>query len=80
MLSIDALTLVPELDDVIRHAAAALGRGKRMVVVDFKAPERWPRWVLRAIVPLLQPFGVTLGLAERHVGVDAPAPRQRRGA
>jgi len=66
VLSTYALTLVPELDDVIRRAAAALGRGKRMVVVDFKAPERWPRWVLRAIVPLLRPFGVTLGLAERH--------------
>jgi demethylmenaquinone methyltransferase/2-methoxy-6-polyprenyl-1,4-benzoquinol methylase len=66
VLSTYALTLVPEFDEVIRRAAAALGPGGRMAVVDFKAPEGWPRWVLRALVVLLQPFGVTLGLAERH--------------
>lgn len=66
VLSTYALTLVPAFDEVIRLAAAALVPGKRMVVVDFKAPERWPTWVLRAIVPLLRPFGVTLGLKDRH--------------
>jgi demethylmenaquinone methyltransferase/2-methoxy-6-polyprenyl-1,4-benzoquinol methylase len=66
VLSTYALTLVPAFDEVIRRAAAALAPGKRMVVVDFKAPERWPTWVLRAIVPLLRPFGVTLGLKDRH--------------
>jgi len=66
VLSTYALTLVPTLDDVIRRAAAALGPGKRMVVVDLKAPEEWPRWVLGAVVALVRPFGVTLDLAERH--------------
>jgi demethylmenaquinone methyltransferase/2-methoxy-6-polyprenyl-1,4-benzoquinol methylase len=66
VLSTYALTLVPEFDDVIRGAAAALGPGKRMVVVDLKAPDGWPRWVLRTVVALARPFGVTLGLAERH--------------
>ncbi len=67
VLSTYALTIVPELDDVVRRAAAALGPGKWMVVVDLKAPEGWPRWVLRAAVTLVRPFGVTLGLAERHL-------------
>lgn len=66
VLSTFALTLVPELDRVVEHAAGALRPGKRMVVVDFKAPERWPRWMLRAILPLLRPFAVRLELAERH--------------
>ena len=66
VLSTYALTLVPEFDDVIRGAAAALGPGKRMAVVDLKAPDGWPRWVLRTVVALVRPFGVTLGLAERH--------------
>jgi demethylmenaquinone methyltransferase/2-methoxy-6-polyprenyl-1,4-benzoquinol methylase len=61
-----ALTLVPGFDAVVRNAARALVPGGRMVVVDFKAPERWPRWLLRAIVPLLRPFAVTLALAQRH--------------
>jgi ubiquinone/menaquinone biosynthesis C-methylase UbiE len=66
VLSTYALTLMPAFDALIRRAAAVLAPGKRMVVVDFKAPERWPPWVLRAIVPLLRPFGVTLGLKDRH--------------
>jgi demethylmenaquinone methyltransferase/2-methoxy-6-polyprenyl-1,4-benzoquinol methylase len=66
VLSTYALPFVPEFDDVIRRAAAALGPGKRMVVVDFKAPEGWPRWVIQTLVVLVRPFGVTLGLAERH--------------
>jgi demethylmenaquinone methyltransferase/2-methoxy-6-polyprenyl-1,4-benzoquinol methylase len=47
VLSTYALTIVPEFDDVVRRAAAALGPRKRMVVVDLKAPEGWPPWVLR---------------------------------
>ena len=66
VLSTYALTLVPELDDVLRRAAAALGPGKRMVIVDFKAPEGWPRWALRAAVALVRPFGGTLGAAKLH--------------
>jgi ubiquinone/menaquinone biosynthesis C-methylase UbiE len=66
VLSTYALTLVPEFDEVIRRAAGALVPGKRMVVVDFKAPEGWPPRALRAIVPLLRPFGVTLDLQHRH--------------
>ena len=61
-----ALTLVPSYDDVIRHGAAALVPGGRFVVVDFKAPRSWPDPVLRAIVPFLRPFGVTLELRTRH--------------
>jgi demethylmenaquinone methyltransferase/2-methoxy-6-polyprenyl-1,4-benzoquinol methylase len=66
VLSTYALTIVSGFDDVVRRGAAALGPGKRMVVVDLKAPKAWPRWVIRAVVMLVQPFGVTLGLAERH--------------
>jgi demethylmenaquinone methyltransferase/2-methoxy-6-polyprenyl-1,4-benzoquinol methylase len=66
VLSTYALTLVPELDEVLRGAAAALGPGKRMVIVDFKAPEGWPRWAVRAAVALVRPFGGTLGAAKRH--------------
>jgi demethylmenaquinone methyltransferase/2-methoxy-6-polyprenyl-1,4-benzoquinol methylase len=66
VISTYALTLVPEFDDVIRRAAEALGPGKRMVVVDLKAPQEWPRWLLGAVVALVRPFGVTLDLAERH--------------
>lgn len=66
VLSTYALTLVPGFDAVVAHAARALAPGGRMVVVDFRAPDGWPLWLLRAIVPLLRPFAVTLGLRERR--------------
>ena len=66
ILSTYALTLAPSYDDVIRQGANALVPGGRFVVVDFKAPRSWPEPVLRAIVPLFHPFGVTLDLRTRH--------------
>jgi ubiquinone/menaquinone biosynthesis C-methylase UbiE len=61
-----ALGIVPNLDDVLRRAAAALGPGRRIVVLDLKVRGGWPRWVLRAVVTLVRPFGVTLADAERR--------------
>lgn len=66
ILSTYALTLAADFDDVIRRGAEALVAGGRFVVVDFKAPAGWPEPLLRAIVPLLRPFGVTLDLRARH--------------
>lgn len=65
VLSTYALTMVPGFDEVIEHVASALRPGRRLAIVDFKAPEGWPPWLLKAIMPLLRPFGVRLGLAER---------------
>jgi ubiquinone/menaquinone biosynthesis C-methylase UbiE len=61
-----SLSLIPGYETVIARAARALRPGRRMVVVDIKPPEWVPQWVLRAFVPLLRPFGVAVGLAERH--------------
>jgi ubiquinone/menaquinone biosynthesis C-methylase UbiE len=66
ILSTYALTLVPSYDDAVRRGAQALAPGGRFVVVDFKAPSSWPEPLLRAIVPLVRPFGVTLDLRTRH--------------
>ncbi len=67
ILSVFALTLVPEFDQVIRNGCLALTPGKRCVVLDFKLPST-PAAAL--FVPLLvfltKPFGVRRELAERH--------------
>ncbi|MEJ2182953.1 MAG: class I SAM-dependent methyltransferase [Nitrospirota bacterium] len=60
-----AITLMPEYDRIIRRGAEALVRGGRFVVLDFKRPETWPEWLVRAFVFITSPFGVTLDLAER---------------
>ena len=66
VLSTYALTLASSYDEVISRGAHALIPGGRFAVVDFKAPATWPEAALRAIAPLLRPFGVTLDLQSRH--------------
>jgi len=66
VISTFALTLVPEYDRVIEHAAAALRPGKRMVILDFKLPN-WPAWRINLFVVLTRPFGVTRDLGDRHL-------------
>jgi len=66
VISTFALTLVPEYDRVIEHAAAALRSGKRMVILDFKLPN-WPAWLINLFVILTRPFGVTRDLGGRHL-------------
>jgi len=67
IISTFALTLVPEYDQVIKNSAAALPTGKRLVILDFKMPEKWPMWLIRFFVTLTRPFGVTLDLGERQL-------------
>lgn len=62
MLSTFALTLVPEYESVIDKAAQALSNEGRMVLLDFKQPEKWPIWLVKLFVFITRPFGVTLDL------------------
>jgi len=61
-----ALTLVPEYENVIARAAAALAPGRALVVLDLKRPDGIPEWLVRVGVFISRPFGVTLDLADRH--------------
>lgn len=66
VLSTFAITLIPEFDQIIRNGAESLSPGKKFVILDFKKPENKPMWLIKPGVFLTRPFGVTLGLAERH--------------
>ncbi len=66
IISTFALTLVPQYEEVIRRAAAALAGGGRLAVLDLKMPHGAPRWLVRLGALLNRPFGVTLDLAERR--------------
>jgi ubiquinone/menaquinone biosynthesis C-methylase UbiE len=65
VLSTFALTLVPEYEQVIDHAARALAVGGRLVVADFKKPDQWPGWLVKLGVLITKPFGVSLDLTDR---------------
>ncbi len=60
-----ALTLIPEYEAVIERASHALADTGRLVILDFKKPERWPLWIIKLGVAIGKPFGVSLDLAER---------------
>lgn len=66
VLSSFALTLVPDYQNVIRRAVAALAAGPALVVLDLKRPEHMSGWLVRLGVLVASPFGVTLDLADRH--------------
>lgn len=66
VLSTFAMTLIPEYDLVIKNAVAALGPGRRLVILDFKKPPRWPSWLIKFFVTITRPFGVSLDLTKRH--------------
>ncbi len=65
VLSTFALTLVPEYEQVINHAAHALASGGRLVITDFKKPDWWSLWLVKLGVLITKPFGVTLDLTDR---------------
>lgn len=66
VISTFAITLVPQFDEVIRRGVRALAPGGRFVILDFKRPAWPPLWLVKAMVAITAPFGVTLEMAERH--------------
>jgi demethylmenaquinone methyltransferase/2-methoxy-6-polyprenyl-1,4-benzoquinol methylase len=66
IISVLALTLVDEYDEVIRKAAGALARDGHFVLLDLKESSRMPLWLLKLAVWFTRPFGVRLELRHRH--------------
>lgn len=65
ILSVGAFGYVAESDRVIENAARALAPGGRLVIVDVKRPERWPLWLLRLLLWVGRPFGVSADYLDR---------------
>jgi ubiquinone/menaquinone biosynthesis C-methylase UbiE len=66
VISTFAIIYVAEFDDVIRRGSRALNGGGRLVVLDFKLPNRWiSRLAPLAVVDTL-PWGLSKELASRH--------------
>lgn len=66
ILSTFAITLASDYDTILKRAAEALSPAGHLVVMDLKLPPRWPGWLVRAVALANRPYGVTLGLADRH--------------
>jgi ubiquinone/menaquinone biosynthesis C-methylase UbiE len=66
VISTYALTLSTDYEKVIASGVQALKTGKRWVLLDFKAPNRWPRWLIRLGMLLIHPFGSRMHMVDRH--------------
>jgi demethylmenaquinone methyltransferase/2-methoxy-6-polyprenyl-1,4-benzoquinol methylase len=66
IISVLAITLVPEFENVIRRGSEALRPGGRLAIFDFKRPPAWPEWLVRFGAWLNSPYGVSVELADRH--------------
>ncbi len=66
VLSTGAFGFVAASDRVIEKAAQGLAPGGRIVILDVKRPERWPRWLFKLFLWVGRPFGVTLDYFDRY--------------
>ncbi len=53
-----AIIHMPEVDEIIRRASAALRPGGRLVILGMKEPGAWPRWMVRVLLWLTRPYDV----------------------
>jgi ubiquinone/menaquinone biosynthesis C-methylase UbiE len=65
ILSTFALILVPECGQVVRNACQAVGRGRRLAVLDMAWPASWPGW-FRHMLFFLRSYGVTDEVLQRR--------------
>jgi len=66
IISVFAITLIPEYAQIIKNGSRALANGGRFAVLDFKEPANRPLWSTKLLVSLTKCFGVSLDLAVRH--------------
>ncbi len=58
-LSIGVFGYIPERNRIMERLTQVLVPGGRIVIVDGKRPERWPRWLFKLFVWCSSPFGLT---------------------
>ena len=61
-----AIIHMPEVDAIIRRAAASLRPGGRLVILGMKEPTAWPRWMVRVLLWLTRPYGVSAEYLRRR--------------
>jgi demethylmenaquinone methyltransferase/2-methoxy-6-polyprenyl-1,4-benzoquinol methylase len=66
VVSTGGLGFVADSDQVIERVARALTPGGRLVILDVKRPERWPRWLFKIFLWIGRPFEVTLDYFDRY--------------
>ncbi|MEW6442636.1 MAG: methyltransferase domain-containing protein [bacterium] len=65
ILSVLALSLVPQYEEVVARAAQDLRTDGKLVIADLKKPEWSPAWLTRIGVWITRPFGITPDLVQR---------------
>lgn len=57
ILSTLAISMSPDYDQIIEGVAHTLETEKRMAIFELKRPERWPEWLVQAMIKFLHSYG-----------------------
>jgi demethylmenaquinone methyltransferase/2-methoxy-6-polyprenyl-1,4-benzoquinol methylase len=60
ILSTYALSIMPNVEDVLERGKHSLKVGGRLSVLDLQVPERVPSWLVPLLMLLVKPFGATM--------------------
>jgi demethylmenaquinone methyltransferase/2-methoxy-6-polyprenyl-1,4-benzoquinol methylase len=72
-----ALSLVPQAPEVIRRGARALNSNGHWSLLDFEIPEKWPGWLVEAMLLLVKPFTPTEEWVSRKPWPEIKAAMRR---
>jgi demethylmenaquinone methyltransferase/2-methoxy-6-polyprenyl-1,4-benzoquinol methylase len=67
ILATGVLSYEPDFDKVIERGSAALAPGRKWVVLDYKMPGNWLRYLAPLFVAFGSSFGVSKAFMERHI-------------
>ncbi|SHF05227.1 demethylmenaquinone methyltransferase / 2-methoxy-6-polyprenyl-1,4-benzoquinol methylase [Fodinibius roseus] len=57
ILSTLAISMSPDYDRIIERVAHTLETRKKMAIFELKRPEKWPKWLVKAMIKLLHSYG-----------------------
>lgn len=72
VLATFSLSMMADPAAVLERAAAALRPGGRLVVLDFRVPDSWPRAARWGALALARPFGETRAMARQDLRALLP--------
>lgn len=59
VISTFALSLIPDVQEVLVNIEKMLVPGGRLALLDLQIPDNWPNWISDLAVKLMKPFAVT---------------------
>jgi demethylmenaquinone methyltransferase/2-methoxy-6-polyprenyl-1,4-benzoquinol methylase len=60
ILSTYALSIMPDVEDLIEHSERSLKAGGHLSILDLQVPDWIPSWLVPSVISFVKPFGATM--------------------